>query len=460
MDDLRTRLDDRASSFRASTDAHASVLARVAKRRMRRRVTSGLVAVVVAAAALGGLWSVTRQTAQPLQSVTPTPMPPPSPPVADLRIALDAKVNGWIPLDDGFHTWVAGGGTLSIVDRVTGTSRVVAEGSWDYDYATLFAYGEGTVLLADGSSLWEIAGSGDVISRLDLGVGDISGVLQTEGRTWVAGTGPDGGTLAEIDPDDGRTLRTFQIGQGVYQLAAIPGYIFIGTHEPRGAVVLRLDVSTGTMEAAVPDAEGVAIATAGSNLWWSYANRIHCVDGILLTPCGDVDIRAPVTLAGDGGSLWVLSATGSTRDNIYEPDPDEPAQLTELDGTTGEIIAGPIDLPDFTPARLAVFNGRAWVGFHDTGRLVMVKRCPLSGCDIDLRRPLQRRLERLVASVQAESGRLQELQESYLALSMAPPSVRTTARSQRIEREIRRTKRVIAYYQRRAEHVQERLSAL
>jgi hypothetical protein len=459
MDDLRTRLDERASSFRASTDAHASVLARVAKRRMRRRVTSGLVAVVVAAAALGGLWSVTRQTAQPLQSVTPTPMPPPSPPVADLRIALDAKVNGWIPLDDGSHTWVAGGGTLSIVDRVTGTSRVVAQGSWDYDYATLFAYGEGTVLLADGSSLWEIAGSGDVISRLDLGIGDISAVLETNGRTWVAGTGPDGGTLAEIDPGDGHTLRTFQIGQGVYQLAAIHGYIFIGTREPRGPAVLRLDVSTGTME-AVPDAEGMAIATTGSTLWWSYANRIHCVDGLLLTPCGDVDIRAPVALAGDEDHLWVLSATGSTRDNIYEPDPDEPAQLTELDGTTGEIIAGPIDLPDFTPARLAVFNGRAWVGFHDTGRLVMVKRCPLSGCDIDLRRPLQRRLERLVASAQAELGRLAELQESYLALSTASPSVRTTARIQRIRREIRRTKRVTAYFQRRAEHVQERLSAL
>jgi hypothetical protein len=462
MDDLRTRLDERASSFRASPDAHGKVLARVAKRRMRRRVTSGVIAVAVATAALGGLWSVTRQAAEPLQSITPTPMPPPSPPVADLRIALDAKVNGWIPLDDG-HVLVAGPGTLSRVDRVTGRAHVVSQGSWDYDYTELEAYGEGTVLLASGSTLWEIGGRGCCIARrFDLGLGSISAVLEAHGRTWVAATGADGGVLAEIDLEDGHAIQTFPVGQGVYQLAAMHGYLFVGTQAPNGPAVLRLDVSTGTME-PVPDAEGMAIAVTGSTLWWAYANRIHCTDGRLLTPCGDVDIRAPVALAGDGGHLWVLSATGSTRDNIYEPDPNQPAQLTELDGTTGEIIAGPIALPDTTPARLAVFHGRAWVGFHDTGRLVMVKRCPLSGCDIDLRRPLKRRLVRLVASAasaQAELGRLQELQDSYLALSTASPSVRTTARIQRIEREIQRTKRVIAYFQRRAEHVQERLSAL
>jgi hypothetical protein len=204
----------------------------------------------------------------------------------------------------------------------------------------------------------------------------------------VAATGPDGGVLAEIDLADGHAIQTFPIGQGIYQLAAMPGYLFIGTREPRGPAVLRLELSTGTME-PVPGAEGMAIAITGSTLWWAYANRIHCVDGRLLTPCGDVDIRAPVILAADGGSLWVLSATGSTSDTLYEPNPNEPPQLTELDGTTGEIIAGPIDLPDATPARLSVRDGRAWIGFHDTGRLVMVKRCPQSGCDIE------RRIERV-----------------------------------------------------------------
>jgi hypothetical protein len=459
MDDLRSRLDDRASIFEPDAGAYGRVRARAARRRVRRRVTSGVVAVAVAAAALGGFWSVTRQIAEPMQSVTSSPVPQPSAPVADLRIALEAKVNGWIPLDDGFHTWVVGPGTLSIVDRATGDARVVARGNWDYDYADIFAYGEGTVLVADGSSLWEIAGSGDVITRLDLGLGSISAILQTDRRTWVAATGPDGGVLAEIDLADGHAIQTFPIGQGIYQLAAMPGYLFIGTREPRGPAVLRLELSTGTME-PVPGAEGMAIALTGSTLWWAYANRIHCVDGRLLTPCGDVDIRAPVILAADGGSLWVLSATGSTSDTLYEPDPNEPAQLTELDGTTGEVIAGPIDLPDTTPARLSVRGERAWIGFHDTGRLVMVKRCPQSGCDIDLRRVLMKRLDRLMFSRESVAEQQQALRDQYLQISTLPPSAATTAKLERIGREIRRAKRISAFFEQRIERVQHRLSSL
>lgn len=459
MDDLRTRLDERAAVFDPSADAYGQVRRRAAKRRAHRRLSSGVVAVAVSAAALGGLWSVTRPQAPPMQSVTPTPLPSPAKPVADLRIALNAKVSGWIPLDDGFHVWVAGGGSLSTVDRATGNARVVTEGNWDYDYTSLFTYGEGTILLAEGSSLWEIAGSGDVIARFDLGLGSISAILETDRRTWVAATGNDGGVLAEIDLGDGHVIQTFPLGQGAYQLASMPGYVFVGTRDPRGPSLLRLDLSTGTME-PVPGAEGMSIAISGSTLWWASGNQLHCVDARMLQPCGDVEIRAPVALAGDGGSLWVLSATGSTSDTLYEPDPNEPAQLTELDGTTGEIIAGPIDLPDVMPARLSVREGRAWIGFHDTGRVVLVRRCPASGCDIDLRRVLEERLQNLGSSRQSATGLIAEMQAHYAYVEQLPASTSSAARLQRIQRDIRRERRIIAFFDRRIERVQERLSAL
>lgn len=459
MDDLRTRLDERASRFHPPADAYRRIQARAAKRRMQRRVASGVVAVAVAAAALGGLWSVTRPVAAPTQSVTPSPMPSPSAPVRELRIAVDAKVDGWIPLDAGIHVWVAGPGTLSLVDRTTGNARIVSRGPWDYDYTQLADNGEGTILLAEGSSLWEIAGDGTVIATMDLGLGSISAILQTDRRTWVAATGPDGGVLAEIDLADGHAIQTFPIGQGVYQLAAMPGYLFVGTREPRGPAVLRIDLSTGRMD-PVPGAEGLAIAVSGSTLWWASSNVIHCVDARLLTACGDVDIRAPVALAGDGGSLWVLSATGSTSDTLYEPDPNNPAQLTELDGTTGEVIAGPTDLPDSTPARLSVRDGRAWVGFHDSGRLVMVQRCPLSGCDIDLRRILSKRLFELETRTSSMTAHAMQLQAPYERISREPSTAGTTARLDRIRRDIRRDQRVIAFLERRIERVRGRLSAL
>ncbi len=426
MDDLRSRLDQTASRFDPRPDAFEHVRARASARRARRRLTSGVVAVAVAVAALGGLWSVTHEVGQPTQSVTPTPSPTQA--AHDLRIAMNAKVNGWIPLDNGLHVWVAGPGTLSIVDRATGDARIVARGDWDYDYTQLADYGEGTIFLAEGSSLWEIAGDGTVIAKLNLGLGSISAILQTDRRTWVAAIGPDGGVLAEIDLADGHAVRTFPIGQGVYQLAGMPGYVFVATREPRGPAVLRLDLSTGTLD-PVPGADGVAIAVSGSTMWWSSPSGIHCVDARLLRPCGDVSIRSPVALAGDGGSLWVLSATGSTS-ALYAPDPNEPAQLTELDGTTGEILAGPINLPDFTPARLSVFDGRAWVGFHDTGRLVLVERCALDGCRPGTRASLESRLADVKTALRAAKSLVWNLRYRAERLRARPASL---ARSMNLE---------------------------
>jgi hypothetical protein len=48
--------------------------------------------------------------------------------------------------------------------------------------------------------------------------------------------------------------------------------------------------------------------------------------------------------------------------------------VTLMNGTTGEVLAGPLALPKYTPASLTSYNGHAWVGFHDTGTVVRVDR--------------------------------------------------------------------------------------
>lgn len=337
---------------------------------MRRAVF--LVFLVLAAGCTQATSTTTASTTT-TSSDTSTPVAPKT-----IQIGLNQVVGGWVPLDDGFNVWVAGPGTLARVDRRTGRAEVVARGAWDYDYVHLDTYGEGTIRLAEGATVWTIA-DGTVISQQALGLGEISAIIDLSGNLWVAATGPGGGVLARIDGASGAVLERYPLGQGVYQLAEAAGYLFVGTNEYRGPAIWRLDLRTGTF-IGLPDSTPGPIATVGTTLWVGAANALHCIDARRLTPCGDVYLRAPAAMASDGGRLWVLSATGSTSAATYEPDPKQPATVTLLDGTTGQPLAEPVALPDMTPARITAFDGHAWVGFHDSGRLVWIGICAADGC--------------------------------------------------------------------------------
>jgi hypothetical protein len=381
MDDLRQRLDVVAGRFVPAPDAFRRVSERAAHRQRRRRVTSGAAALVIAVAVLGSLWSVTRGHPDPAVTVGPAPSPSAtSASTGALRITANAMVDGWIPLDDGSHVWVAGPGTLSVFEPATGDATIVARGAWDYDYTDLAAYGEGTIWLASGSTLWAIAGDGTTIATRDLGLGEISAVLQAGNGTWVAATGPDGGTLARIDLYTGDVLEHHRLGQGVYELAETAGYLFVSTRASRGPSIWRLDLRTHDFVPLPGSTPGYSIATVGTTLWVTAEHAIHCIDARRLIPCGDVYLPAPVAVASDGRNLWVLTATGSTSATLYLPDPKHPATVMLLDGATGDLLAGPVALPDTTPARITAFDGHAWVGFYDSGRLVRIDVCRTPGC--------------------------------------------------------------------------------
>ena len=151
----------------------------------------------------------------------------------------------------------------------------------------------------------------------------------------------------------------------------------------------------------VPEADGVAIAVSGSTMWWASPSSIHCVDARLLRPCGDVEHP----FAGRTRRRRRIPL-GAVRDRVHEHALRARPQRNRRNSRSSTAprarsLAGPVNLPDFTPARLSVFDGRAWVGFHDTGRLVLVERCALDGCQPGTRASLRvstRRAEDRAAS--------------------------------------------------------------
>jgi hypothetical protein len=176
-------------------------------------------------------------------------------------------------------------------------------------------------------------------------------------------------TLAKIDVDMGAVLERFHVGQGDVVEAA--GYLFTSSDTVDGAGIVRVDPTSGEL-AAVPGLASGSIAAVGSHVWGVSTAGVSCVDAVRLTPCGAVPLTRPGLLASDGSRLWVLSLTGSRSSTLYLPDPAQPASVVLIDGHTGQVLAPPVPLPDTTPATLSAFDGHAWVGFHDTGRIVRI----------------------------------------------------------------------------------------
>jgi hypothetical protein len=282
---------------------------------------------------------------------------------------------------DGFGVHVAGGGTLQNVDPRTGQSSGVTRiGTWDYDFTTLGRLGEGSLWLASGRDLWFIGGSPNYavgrrydLSRLGYLVSVHEASHSAGGGTWltIAANNQHRALIAEFDPDSGKVIRKFDAGGGVGPVTDSDGFIVAMA----GPGIVRINPRTGQVAEKHLSSAPQGFAATGGEVWWtSSGGTVNCVEIKTLTDCGTVEIPRASSLSSDGSRLWVLSATGSKRVGIYVPDPSRPATVTLMNGTTGEVLAGPLALPKYTPASLTSYNGHAWVGFHDTGTVVRVDR--------------------------------------------------------------------------------------
>jgi hypothetical protein len=385
MTSLKDDLTQRTAAFAPSGEAYEQVLFRAARRQFVRRITIGLTAFLIAVLGFAGVWAGMKSSTVPAISATPSPsaaIPP-----EQLRIGLRTYVKGWVVLPDSFGVWVAGS-DLFHVDPRTGDVTQTSHGlPWDYDYVRLAESGEGLIWVASGSTIWEIdAPTGTTIHRFDLGaLGTIDDVFQTPdpASLWVTADGENRNVLAEIDPIDGRVLYQHQVGQGVHQMAAADGFVFVSSvyssHD-----LLRVDPANEQI-LSIPGVHPDSMVGIGHDLWVAEGDHVHCINAALpAADCPGVDIPRAFALAADGACLpqgvgkwaacrtWVLSGTGSKSSSVYLPDQNQPATVTLLDGRSGEVLAGPLPLPDTTPATISAFDGHAWIGFHDSGQLLRI----------------------------------------------------------------------------------------
>jgi hypothetical protein len=390
MSDLREDLSRRAGQFVPRHEAFEHVLRRAARRRLSRRIASGVTALIVAALAFAGLWSTSRSGSLPAGSDTPSATA--EVPREELRIGLSTHVDGWVVHPNSFGIWVAGAGRLFDVDPTTGVVTETAHGmDWDYDFVRLADHGEGEIWLASGSLLFGIdAATGTISQRFDLGsLGTIDAVFQMSdpATLWVTAAGPDGDVVAQLDPDGGRVLYQHQVGQGVHQMAEADGFLFVSSQASRHDLV-RIDPVTGrtmSIEGVDPD----SLAGIGHRVWVAEGDSVYCIDAALsAADCPAIQIPRATAVAADGACLsqgvgryaecrlWVLSGTGSKSSSIYLPDPKQPATVTLVDAVTGDVLGGPLPLPDATPATISAFDGHAWIAFHDTGSFLRVDAIP------------------------------------------------------------------------------------
>ena len=296
-----------------------------------------------------------------------------------LRITKRATVPGWIVLPTPTGILIAGAGRLFELDPEEGGAPQVASGGWDYDFARLADAGDGTILIASGRTLWRFdPRDRSIVDRHDLaGLGYLDAVVRTRSGTWVTASNGEQNVLARIDLDTGKVLERFPVDQGVHQIAEADGYLFVMSQSYPALV--RVDLVSGDMT-SIRVGPG-SIAVVGSRIWVATDDEVACIYADHLTPCGEIPVaRAGSSLSSDGQTLWLLSFTGSKDPSIYLPDPNQPATVTMLDGNTGEILAGPLRLPDHTPATIAAFHEHVWIGFHDTGTILQVGRCDPAVC--------------------------------------------------------------------------------
>jgi len=300
----------------------------------------------------------------------PTTSPSEAPPTQELRVGARTHTDGWVVMADGFGVHVAGGGTLQNIDLRRGRSHEVDKiGGWDYDFTTLGRLGEGSLWLASGHELWFIGGSPRyaIGRRYDLHrLGYLGRVYQADpaagGGTWIGASGDKrrSGLLVEFNPDSGSIIRRFQTRGTPGVIADADGSIIVETE----GGVLRINPRTGSerMKHLIVSPGGFAVS--GDRIWWTSGGAaVNCMLVETLTACGTVYLRGATVLSSDGRLLWVISGN-----------PAKPATIALLDGTSGDVLAEPIELPHHTPASLTSYDGHAWVGFHDAEAVVRIDR--------------------------------------------------------------------------------------
>ncbi len=274
----------------------------------------------------------------------PVPLEPHTPPDSIVATISVGKGAAAIAVGSG-AVWVANGddGTVSRIDpsrnKVVATIRV--------------GKGPGGIA-AHESSVWVSNLEDGTVSRIDTTTNTVGATLPVgrvprdvaigEGAVWVAGI-----PLSRIDPRTNKVTR-FE-GVHVSAVATSPGSVWVAKHE--GAVLLRLNPSTGNTAASIP-AKGLhsdLILSHGS-VWVTTpdgsASRVDADNGAVVATVR-VGVSSDV-VRSDEGAIWL----GGHPVSRIDPNTNVVSKPLGEDGAAG----------------LALGHGALWVTLDDAVRRI------------------------------------------------------------------------------------------
>jgi YVTN family beta-propeller protein len=268
--------------------------------------------------------------------------------------------------------WVANGPsrTVTRIDPITDTATAVIAVP---DPASVMTTGAGSV--------WVTSFPGNTVTRIDPatntvlatipsgGLGPI-GITFFDGHVWVANhNGNPTGSLAKIDPATMTVVDVIPVGaarfdSGPVWLAAAAGSLWTGV--PNLAAVVRIDPTTDTIAATIPD-QGVcgSIVATDSAVWVAGGGGPGCLPGITrIDPATNTIVvrfnaggqTGPLALGA--GSLWY----GTLKSNL----------LGRADTTTDAIIGG-LKLPGPADKGLTVAYGAVWATDSENNLLYRIQ---------------------------------------------------------------------------------------
>ena len=342
---------------------------------LRHRWAAGLLAAVIAVAAIGFLIAVFRSSADDLPTARGST-------IIDLGDERNWSGGPIVAGDDAI--WIVGAGAerpyevLRIDPVLLGITDRISLGFADTGLApTGLAVGHGsvwvTVAKATDEGRWDrLAGE---LLRIDEATGTIadrfsvppdpSGVAVGYGYVWLV---EGSGKLARIDPSTGRIIQETTIGTLLRDVVPAFGSLWVTDAYGDGSLV-RVDPTSGDVQARF---QHVSIASAGDDGIWVQGQgepngAIRLIDPATneytVTPIG-LDINPAYIAQGDGQTWlasWVEPPSSSYSSPVVLGDLSRGKFTVRLiDPATGEALGAPIRVCEGYPGQPVIAYAGLW----------------------------------------------------------------------------------------------------
>jgi hypothetical protein len=285
------------------------------------------------------------------------------------QLALNDGISG---ITTGFGAvWVEG--LSGVVYRITPSTDTIAA------QISLTATGDPGPISAGSGGIWATDESGlvaeidpstnQIIGSVNIG-SHISGIAAGGGQVFATITEDSGSSLVLINPQTWSHVKALALpGDGAGPITYYGGTLWI-TNTSSGGSVTHVDSQTLSIIPTVSALQDITspIAAAPAEVWAATSAAAIEVDATTGAVVQTVPIAQAAQVAvGNGSEVWALQGSGSTSSTTYEPDPNSPESVVQIDPVLGQPIPGTATSLGQSPSSLAVGEGGAWVADLDSG---------------------------------------------------------------------------------------------